>query len=251
MNPNRQEWNVGHYQQFASFVPQLGQALLDLLKPKSGERVLDLGCGDGVLTEKLIHMGCEIVAIDSNLQMVEAARARGINASVMDVRELRFQGEFDAVFSNAVLHWVREPELAISGIARALKHEGRFVAEFGGLGNIKTIEDALIKSVERVYPDGRSLSPWYYPAPEDYRVLLEKHGLLVDTIALIPRPTPLPNGMRGWLTTFAGSFLKPFPELMHEHLLQEAEALMTSTLCDKNGNWHADYVRLRVSARKL
>lgn len=92
------------------------------------------------------------------------------------------------------------------------------MAEFGGLGNIKTIEDALIKSVERVYPDGRSSSPWYYPAPEDYRVLLEKHGLLVDTIALIPRRTPLPNGMRGCLTTFAGSFLKPFPEFMHEHL---------------------------------
>jgi trans-aconitate methyltransferase len=183
--------------------------------------------------------------------MVEAAKARGINASVMDARDLLFREEFDAVFSNAVLHWVKEPERAIAGIAKALKPGGRFVAEFGGKGNVKTIEDALITAVEYLYFDGKSLSPWYYPAPQEYQTLLEKHGLQVETIALIPRPTPLPNGMRGWLKTFAGPFLKPFPESFHEHLLGEAEVIMKPVLCDKDGNWYADYVRLRVSANKL
>ncbi len=250
MKSTQQQWNVGDYQQFASFVPQLGQPLLDLLQPKPGELVLDLGCGDGVLTEKLVQAGCEVIGVDSSPQMVEAARARGLNASVMDARDLIFRQEFDAVFSNAVLHWVKEPELAVAGIARALKPGGRFVAEFGGQGNVKTIEDALINVVSLCGFDGKALSPWYYPAPETYQAILAQHGLYVETIALIPRITPLPDGMRGWLKTFAGPFLKPFDELMHELLLREAEDRMRSVLCDKDGNWHADYVRLRVLARK-
>lgn len=245
-----QQWNVSDYQQFASFVPQLGEPLLELLNPQKGELVLDLGCGDGALTKKLVAAGCEVIGVDSSPEMVEAAGKRGINASVMDACDLLFNNEFDAVFSNAVLHWVKEPEKAVAGIARALKSGGRFVAEFGGKGNVKTIEDALIHAVEHLYPDGRSLSPWYYPAPEAYQAILEQHGLKVETIVIIPRPTPLPNGMRGWLKTFAGPFLKPFPASFHEHLLEEAEALMKPTLCDKDGNWHADYVRLRLSARK-
>lgn len=251
MNKQPQQWNVENYQTFASFVPQLGQPLFDLLNPQKGELVLDLGCGDGVLTEKLVEAGCEVIAVDSSKEMVEAACKRGINASMMDARDLLFSNEFDAVFSNAVLHWVKEPEKAVISIARALKKGGRFVAEFGGKGNVKTIEDALIHAVEHLYPDGKSLSPWYYPALEEYQALLEKHGLQIESIALIPRPTPLPNGMRGWLKTFAGPFLKPFPENFHEHLLEEAETLMQPTLCDKDGNWHADYVRLRLLARKL
>lgn len=250
MNKPSQQWNVENYQKFASFVPQLGQPLLDLLQPKPKELVLDLGCGDGALTEKLVQAGCEVVGVDASPEMIKAAKARGLTAFVMDARELHFEQQFDAVFSNAVLHWVKEPELAVAGIARALKPGGRFAAEFGGKGNVKTIEDALIRVVEYLYPDGRSLSPWYYPAPEEYQTLLDQHGLKVETIALIPRPTPLPNGMRGWLKTFAGPFLKPFPESFHEHILKEAESVMKPTLCDKDGNWHADYVRLRVLARK-
>jgi trans-aconitate methyltransferase len=247
---SKQQWNVQDYQKFASFVPQLGQPLLDLLQPKPGERVLDLGCGDGVLTEKLVQAGCIVTGVDSSTQMVEEAKARGINAMLMDARELVFSEEFDAVFSNAALHWVKEPEKAVEGIARALKPQGRFVAEFGGKGNVRTIEEALIKTVESLHADGRSLSPWYYPAPDEYQAILEKHGFQVETIALIPRPTPLPNGMKGWLKTFAGPFLAPFDESCHEHLLDEAEKLMKPILCDKEGNWHADYVRLRISAKK-
>ncbi len=251
MKSDKQEWNVENYQKFADFVPQLGQPLLDLLQPQPKERVLDLGCGDGALTEKLVQAGCEVVGVDASPEMVKAAKTRGINAYVMDARELTFTQEFDAVFSNAVLHWVKEPEPAVTGIARALKPGGRFAAEFGGKGNVKTIEDALIQVVDYLYPNGRNLSPWYYPAPEEYQAILEKHGLKVESIALIPRPTPLPQGMRGWLKTFAGPFLQPFSESFHEHLLSEAETLMKPTLCDKDGNWHADYVRLRVLARKL
>jgi trans-aconitate methyltransferase len=250
MNDSAQQWNVQNYQKFASFVPQLGQPLLDLLQPRPKELVLDLGCGDGALTEKLVQAGCEVVGVDASFEMVKAAKARGINAYVMDARELIFSEEFDAVFSNAVLHWVKEPHLAVAGIAKALKPGGRFVAEFGGKGNIKTIEDALIKVVGFFGVDGRKLSPWYYPAPEEYQAMLEKHGLQVESIALILRPTPLPEGMMGWLKTFASPFLVPFPSMFHHYILWHAKLRMKPILCDKDGNWHADYVRLRVSARK-
>jgi trans-aconitate methyltransferase len=245
-----QKWNVGDYQKFASFVPQLGQPLLDLLQPEKGEAVLDLGCGDGALTEKLAEAGCVVTAVDSSPEMVAAACARGLDAHGVDARELTFDRQFDAVFSNAVLHWVKEPEKAVAGVFRALKPGGRFVAEFGGKGNVRTIEDALITVVASRGADGRALSPWYYPAPEEYKAILERQGFVVDTIALIPRPTPLPNGMAGWLKTFAGPFLKPFPPAMHAGILEEAEALMKPVLCDAGGNWHADYVRLRLRAHK-
>ncbi len=250
MTKPSQQWNVENYQKFASFVPQLGQPLLDLLQPQPKELVLDLGCGDGALTEKLIQAGCEVVGVDASPEMVRAAKARGINAYVMDARELTFKEEFNAVFSNAVLHWVKEPHLAVAGIAKVLKPGGRFVAEFGGKGNVKTIEDALIKVVSFFGVDGRKLSPWYYPAQEEYQAILEKHGLRVESIALIPRPTPLPDGMLGWLKTFAGPFLAPFPSVFHQYILWHAKLSMKLTLCDKDGNWHADYVRLRVLARK-
>jgi trans-aconitate methyltransferase len=250
MKPVSQQWNVDSYQKFDSFVPQLGQPLFELLMPKAGEKILDLGCGDGVLTEKIQQAGCETIGVDASLEMVKAAQARGINAQVMDARALTFSAEFDAVFSNAVLHWVKEPELAIAGIARALKPGGRFVAEFGGKGNIKTIEEALIKVVSFFGVHDRELSPWYYPAPEEYQAILEKHGLYIETIALIPRPTALPDGMMGWLETFAGPFLAPFPSILHPYLLWRAKLRMKSILCDKDGNWHADYVRLRLLARK-
>ena len=251
MTNQPQQWNVENYRKFASFVPELGQPLLDLLQPQPNERILDLGCGDGVLTEKLVQAGCEVVGVDASPEMVKAAKARGLNAYVMDARGLTFTEEFDAVFSNAVLHWIKEPHLAVAGIARALKPGGRFVAEFGGKGNVKTIEDALIKVVGFFGVNGRDLSPWYYPAPEDYQAILKKHGLMVESIALIPRPTPLPEGMIGWLKTFASPFLEPFPAMFHHYILWHAKLRMKPTLCDKDGNWHADYVRLRISARKL
>lgn len=250
MKPGQQQWNVENYKKFASFVPELGQPILELLNPMVGERILDLGCGDGVLTEKLQKAGCDVIGVDSSPEMVQVAAARGLTAWVMDARKLIFESGFDAVFSNAVLHWVKEAELAVSGIARALKPGGRFVAEFGGYGNIKTIEDALIEAVELLYPLGRSLSPWYYPTPEAYGALLENHRLQVQSICLIPRPTPLPNGMRGWLKTFAEPFLAPFPPDFHSYILDNAEYIMRPALCDARGNWHADYVRLRVVARK-
>jgi tetratricopeptide (TPR) repeat protein len=181
---------------------------------------------------------------------ISMPKGHGLNVYVMDARELTFQEEFDAVFSNAVLHWVNEPDLAVAAIARALKPGGRFVAEFGGKGNIKTIEDALIQVVSFFGVNGRALSPWYYPAPDEYQAVLEKYGLQVQSIALIPRPTPLPEGMAGWLKTFAGPFLQPFPSILHPYLLWRARMRMKPLLCDKDGNWHADYVRLRVLAKK-
>lgn len=251
MTNKDQKWNVADYKKFASFVPQLGQPLLDLLQPIAGEKILDLGCGDGVLTEKLQKAGCDVFGIDSSPEMVEEAKSRGINACVMNATQLTFDEEFDAVFSNAVLHWIKEPDLVIGGVVRALKPGGRFAAEFGGKGNVKTIEDTLIEVVTSLGENGRALSPWYYPSPEEYQSILEKHGLKVESIELIQRPTPLPNGMAGWLKTFAGPFLKPFNKDKQAQILQVSENNMRPVLCDKNGNWHADYVRLRVLARKL
>lgn len=149
-----------------------------------------------------------------------------------------------------MLHWVKEPESAVAGIARAIKPGGRFVAAFRDKGNFKTIEDALINVVGVFGVNGRALSPWYYLAPEGYQAILEQHGLRVASIALIPRPTSLPEGMLGWRTTFAGPFLKPFPSVFQQYILWHAKLRLKPTLCDKDSNWHAAYVRLRVLARQ-
>lgn len=250
MNPTSKQWNVENYQKFADFVPLFGQPLLEMLQAKPGERILDLGCGDGALTEKLLQAGCTVVGMDTSPELLTAATARGIDARRMDARTLTFTNEFDAVFSNAVLHWVKEPHLAIKGVAKALKPGGRFVAEFGGKGNVATIERALIEAVTRHGQNGDALNPWYFPAAETYQALLEQNGFTVEFCALIPRPTPLPQGMTGWLKTFADSYLKPFPSVMQAQILNEVTAELTNSLCDKNGNWHADYVRLRVAATK-
>lgn len=244
------DWNVRNYQTYADFVPRLGQPLLDLLDPKPGERILDLGCGDGALTGALAAAGAIVTGVDSSPAMVAAARALGLDAHVADATALGFNGDFDAVFSNAVLHWVKPPEAAAAGIARALKPGGRLVVEMGGAGNVKAIESALIAALAPHVPDPASLSPWYFPTPEAYGAVLAGAGLAVETIALIPRPTPLPAGIKGWLVTFAGPFLKPLPAELHDAVLDDAIERMRPALQDADGNWTADYVRLRLVARK-
>lgn len=244
------DWNVRNYQTYADFVPRLGQPLLDLLDPKPGERILDLGCGDGALTAALVEAGAQVVGVDSSPAMVAAARARGLDAHVMDVTALDFDDAFDAIFSNAVLHWVKPPEAAAAGIVRALKPGGRLVVEMGGAGNVAGIESALVAALAPHAPDPWRLSPWYFPAPDAYAAVLAAAGLTVETIALIPRPTPLPAGIKGWLVTFAGPFLRTLPPALHDTVLDDAIERMRPALQDADGNWTADYVRLRLVARK-
>jgi SAM-dependent methyltransferase len=243
-----QHWNPRQYAENARFVSELGMPVVELLAPAPGERVLDLGCGDGTLTVKLASLGCDVVGVDSSPEMVAAAKALGLDARVMRGEALQFVEEFDAVFSNAALHWMSEPAKVVSGVWRALKPGGRFVGEFGGHGNVSTILAALESALAR---RGISVpSPWYYPRVEDYRGLLEAQGFVVERIALFPRPTPLPGDMRGWLEIFAQSYLSAVPAGELNVFVSEVVDALRATLCDADGVWLADYVRLRFSARK-
>lgn len=249
--PTPHAWNPQLYASNAAFVPALGAPVLDLLAPQAGERVLDLGCGDGVLTAKLVAAGCEVVGVDADPAMVAAAQAKGLDARLGDARTLDFAREFDAVFTNAALHWVGEPERVTAGVARALKPGGRYVGEFGGFANIAAIRTAL-RSVLAAH--GFSVLPTetsYYPRAEAFRAVLAAGGFAVRSCAIIPRPTPLPaTGMAGWLETFRGGFIDAagVPADARGAVIAETVDLLRPALCDEAGNWIADYVRIRFAA---
>ena len=245
-----QTWDPALYARHARFVSDLGAPVLDLLAPRHGERILDLGCGGGALTMHLVERGCSVVAIDSSAAQITAAKALGLDARVMDAQALPFDSEFDAVFSNAVLHWITAADPMIAGVYRALKSGGRFVAECGGHRCVQRIRTALVRGLERRGIDGESYVPWYFPTPGDYATRLERAGFRVDTIALIPRPTPLPGDVVDWLQTFAHSFLLALPESARAEYLQEVRAELEPHLRDDTGRWIADYVRLRFAATK-
>ncbi|WP_422365948.1 class I SAM-dependent methyltransferase [Pelagibius sp.] len=244
-----QHWDPQRYNKNAGFVAELGAPLLDLLQLRAGERVLDLGCGEGALTAKLVDAGAEVVGVDASPDQIAAARARGLDARVMSGEALTFDGDFDAVLSNAALHWMLKPDAVLQGVARALKPGGRFVAEMGGHGNVGAILDALMVALEARGLDARSANPWYFPTPEAYQAKLEAAGFSVDSIALIPRPTPLPGAIGGWLETFAEAFLKQVPPAERDGLIDAVAERLRPQLCDSEGNWTADYVRLRFAAR--
>ncbi len=244
----RQSWDPERYARNARYVADLGAPVLELLAPKPGERILDLGCGDGALTEKLIQAGASVVGADASEEMVRAARARGIDARAVSAYELPFEREFDAVFSNAALHWMPDADRAISRVARALKPGGRFVAEMGGHGCCAAIIVAISAVLARRGIDARTLNPWYFPTVDDYRGRLERAGFEVDYIALIPRPTPLPAGIEGFLETFAGNFFRDLDAEDRARAKAEVAELLKPALCDGAGRWTADYIRLRFAA---
>ena len=245
-----QTWDPERYAHNARFVSELGAPVVDLLAPRPGERILDLGCGDGVLTAKLVSMGCNVVGVDASPAQIEAARKLGLDARVMNGEELDFDGEFDAVFSNAALHWMSNSAKVIAGVRRALKPHGRFVGEFGGHGCVAKIRKALVEGLNRRGIDGEAASPWYFPTVEEYSRQLSSGGFVVSYIGLIPRPTPLPGDVTGWLETFAQSFTSTLPPAERPAYIAEVREALRPQLCDAAGNWTADYVRLRFSATK-
>lgn len=243
------DWSAEAYAANARFVSDLGAPVLDLLAPRAGERVLDLGAGDGALTDRIVAVGADVLAVDGSADMVAAAQARGLTAQVVDGHALDFRAEFDAVFSNAALHWMTQPQAVIAGVHAALKSGGRFVGEFGGMGNVAAIRTALIAELAREGVTADLKDIWYFPSVAEYRAALEKGGFDVTSITLIPRPTPVPAGMRAWVETLAAPVLHKVPG-DRSAFLDRVTALLEPALCDGTGAWTADYVRLRFSCVK-
>jgi trans-aconitate methyltransferase len=243
-----QRWDPQTYAQHARFVSDLGSPVVELLAPRPGERILDLGCGDGALTEKLVAAGASVVAVDASAEQVAGARARGLDARVARAEALPFAGEFDAVFSNAALHWMRDAAAVLGSVHRALRPGGRFVAEMGGAGNVAAIRSALVAALDRRGLDGAGLDLLFLPTPDEYRGLLEAHEFSVRSIALFARPTPLPGELSAWLETFAQSFLRAVPDADRPRLIEEVTAALRPRLYDAARGWVADYVRLRFAA---
>lgn len=243
-----QSWNPERYERNAGFVADLGADVLKLLDPRAGERILDLGCGHGKLTQKLIEAGCDVVAVDASAEQVEGARELGIDARVMDATQLTFDSEFNAVFSNAVLHWVQDPDAAIAGVKRALKPGGRFVGEFGGDGNCAGILGGIERALQKRDIAIADYWPFYFASVDDYQTRLETAGFRVTSIELFDRPTPIPGVVDDWFHTFGESFLKAIPEQEQEAFLLEVREDLASDFKDAAGNWSVDYVRLRFQA---
>jgi len=243
-----QGWDPARYAKHARFVSDLGAPVIDLLAPRAGEYILDLGCGDGALTARLMNYECTVLGIDASAEMIAAAKALGLEAKVADACSLQFESEFNAVFSNAALHWMDQPANVIAGVWRALKPGGRFVGEFGGYGNVASITTAIETRLSEL-----SLSvpqPWFFPDVEQYSELLATQGFRVDHIELFPRPTPLPGDIRDWLETFCQVYFDVIPTARRAGVLAELWEELRPVLCDSDDVWHVDYVRLRFAATK-
>ncbi len=249
MTPSSQDWCPETYARDASFVSALGAPLIDLLDPRPGERILDLGCGDGALTAELVARGAEVVGVDASPAMVAAACARRLDARLADGQSLAFDAAFDAVLSNAAIHWMPRQDQVVAGVRRALRPGGRFVAEFGGAGNVATIRSAVHAELAGRGIDPVANDPWTFPTAGSFRVLLEASGFVIDSIALFARPTPLPGSLGDWLAIFGVPFLDAVPPAERAAVTAGIEARAADRLRDATGRWTVDYVRLRLVAR--
>jgi SAM-dependent methyltransferase len=248
MGQLQQSWSAAGYDKNARFVSDLGAEILAWLDPKPGERILDLGCGDGALTEKIAGAGAAVIGVDTSGDFLDTARLRGLDVRPMDGQALTFRTEFDAVFSNAALHWMTRPEAVLAGIARALKPGGRFVAEFGGHGNVAAIVTAMRSAALAFGGDPALAHPWFFPTQAGYEALAVRAGFHCQRLELKARPTPLPTGVEGWLMTFRKPFFEQFNGEKQQAALKHVVELLRPSLRDNAGIWTADYVRLQVSA---
>jgi trans-aconitate methyltransferase len=249
-------WDSRLYDESFRIITQLGGGVVELLAPRPGERIVDVGCGTGALTAQIAAAGAEIVGIDASEAMVARARELypQLRFEVAKGEEFTLEYPVDAVFSSAALHWMSPPEAVAASVARALKPGGRFVAEMGGRGNIATIVGAIYQALaEEGIPRERVRNPWYFPSIGEYASLLERAGFEVVLMQLFDRPTPLddcPNGIADWLRMFGGDFLAAVPDTGREHF-QERVNELTRPLLEREGRWVADYRRLRFMAVKL
>jgi len=249
------KWDAGLYDDKHSFVWKLAAGVLELLNAQSGERILDLGCGTGHLTAKIAETGALVVGVDRSPEMIRQAKEKypSLQFEVMDAREILLDGKFDTVFSNATLHWIKEPERVITAIGKLLRPGGRFVAEFGGKGNTSELLKAVQQAWRKLGIAGPAPHPWYYPSLAEYAGLLEQHSFEVTHATLFDRPTPLDDGQRGlrnWLEMFGSAFVEGLPDATREHLLAEIERALRPNLFHDD-HWVMDYRRLRVAAKRL
>lgn len=249
------QWNAELYDDKHSFVWKMATGLLDLLDAKAGERVLDLGCGTGRMAADIAAKGASVVGVDRSADMIQQARKNhpGLRFEVMDALAISFDEPFDAVLSNATLHWIKEAETVAAGITKALRPGGRFVAEFGGKGNVKELLAAVERAWRKLGIAGEVPNPWYYPSVAEYSAVLEKHGLEVTYASLFERPTPLEDGelgLRNWLKMFGSAFVEKLPAEQREVALARVEEEAGPALL-RDGQWVMDYRRLRVAARKF
>ncbi len=260
MEPASKSWSPERYRRDAGFISRLGEPVLELLAPRAGERILDLGCGDGALMEKIAARGCAVVGVDASPEMVAAARRRGLDARLARAEMLAFSREFDAAFSNAALHWMAGRPAAgrpltvapvLDGVFRALRPGGRFAGELGGEGNVAAVYDALAAALRRFDPAApHPASGLYFPSAEAFRAALEDAGFAVERCELFPRPTPLPQGILAWYEVFAAEWLARIPAAARAADYAELEDRLRPRLYQPKHGWWADYVRLRFLARR-
>ena len=249
------EWDAKLYDAKHDFVWKYGSDVVSLLDPRAGERILDLGCGTGHLTAQIAESGAHVTGVDRSAEMVASARLKypNLKFEISDARNLTFRDEFDAVFSNATLHWIHEPELVLQGVWRALRPGGRFVAELGGKGNIRVMQDAFDVALgELGLAKAGEVQPWYYPSVSEYSTLAENNGLEVRLITLFDRPTGLADGaagMRNWINMFGADYLAKAGAARREEFLGRVEEILRPKLF-RDGQWWADYRRLRLAAYK-
>lgn len=245
-----QQWSPVLYENNARFVGDLAAPAVNLLAPRAGERILDIGCGDGYLTEKIQACGAKVTGLDYSPELVAAAQARGLDARFGNAEALDFHEEFDGIFSNAAMHWMRKADAVAAGACRALKPGGRFVGEFAGARNAHYIREAVHELLAKRGIDPDEVDPWYLPTAEEYRAVLEGGGLRPELVSLFDRPVVIDYPIGDWIRTFGSPYLTVLPEQERGEFLDEVSRRLVPHLLGSDGRWTVDYTRLRFKAVK-